>query len=275
MKNLYGIFSIILVIALWWPETAVSQYWDDLYIRPSTREEIRQQREKQAEKERIEAAKKQAEAEKAAAMTSKQESTGETFVPDSLWDVDTYNRRYAEESIGVQASNNVDDVDAYNRRYTDQESSSADDTSYLEDDGYYLNGILRHAKRPRICRAHPQISQPAVYHTYHRPGIQRNLFPELLGLERIYRRDLCLCNTHLDQPLVLGLHVVAVQLLGPVMAMALLLLGLGLSLLRVGMGVELSTLSLLSTPLPPLSPTAPAQLPSYPDDKTLIQPRRL
>ena len=48
MKNLYGIFSIILVIALWWPETAVSQYWDDLYIRPSTREEIRQQREKQA-----------------------------------------------------------------------------------------------------------------------------------------------------------------------------------------------------------------------------------
>lgn len=155
MKNLYGIFSIILVIALWWPETAVSQYWDDLYIRPSTREEIRQQREKQAEKERIEAEKKQAEVEKAAAMTPKQETTGETFVPDSLWDVDTYNRRYAEESIGVQASNNVDDVDAYNRRYTDQKSSSADDTSYLEDDGYYLNGFygtqsdLEYAERIR------------------------------------------------------------------------------------------------------------------------------
>lgn len=154
MKKLYGIIlPIVLTVAPWWPETAVSQYWDDVYIRPSTREEIQKKQKERAQQEQAAA---KAKAEKIAAATQNNETDYETFVPDSLWNVDAYNRRYAEEYIAsdAQTSGNMDDVDAYNRRSSSQGTTS-DDTSYIEDEGYYLNGFygtqsdLEYAERIR------------------------------------------------------------------------------------------------------------------------------
>ena len=69
----------------------------------------------------------------------------------------------------------------------------------------------------------------------------------------------------MDQSLVLGLHVVAIQLLGTVVEMELILLGLGIPLLRIRLELGLS---LLSPPLSPLragpSSPAPTRLPSHP-----------
>ena len=115
MKNLCHILAIVSIL-IGGTEIASAQYWDDLYIRPSTRDEIRQQREKQAEQERAEAEKKRAEAE-------------QTYVPDSLWNVDAYNRRYE-----------VPEETAYDPEAT-VETAGEDTTPYADDEGYYLNGF--------------------------------------------------------------------------------------------------------------------------------------
>ncbi len=129
MKNLCHILAIVSIL-IGGTEIASAQYWDDLYIRPSTRDEIRQQREKQAEQERAEAEKKRAEAE-------------QTYVPDSLWNVDAYNRRYE-----------VPEETAYDPEAT-VETAGEDTTPYADDEGYYLNGFygtqsdLEYAERIR------------------------------------------------------------------------------------------------------------------------------
>lgn len=136
MKNLFYILAIVSAF-IGGTEIASAQYWDDLYIRPSTRDEIKQLREKQAEQERAEAEKKRAETEK------KQAEAESAYVPDSLWDTDAYNRRYE-----------IPEETAYDQE-TVAETEAEDANQYTEDEGYYLNGFygtqsdLEYAERIR------------------------------------------------------------------------------------------------------------------------------
>ena len=110
MKNFRNILLLIFFLSVL-PDATTAQYWDDLYIRPSTREEIKKKQEEQAKKEQTKSPRKQVEAHE------------ETYVPDSIWDIDAYNRRYETEAEPI---------------YTD-----TPDTIYMadEEDGYYLNGF--------------------------------------------------------------------------------------------------------------------------------------
>ena len=49
MKNFRNILLLIFFLSVL-PDATTAQYWDDLYIRPSTREEIKKKQEEQAKK---------------------------------------------------------------------------------------------------------------------------------------------------------------------------------------------------------------------------------
>ena len=75
MKNFRNILLLIFFLSVL-PDATTAQYWDDLYIRPSTREEIKKKQEEQAKKEQTKSPRNQVEAH------------AETDVPASNWDSD-------------------------------------------------------------------------------------------------------------------------------------------------------------------------------------------
>ena len=154
MKNFRNILLLIFFLSVL-PDATTAQYWDDLYIRPSTREEIKKKQEEQAKKEQTKSPRKQVEAHE------------ETYVPDSIWDIDAYNRRYETEAEPI---------------YTD-----TPDTIYMadEEDGYYLNGFygtqsdLEYAERIRKFhnpRFTVHISDPAYNDIYFLNSFDWNVY---------------------------------------------------------------------------------------------------
>ncbi|MCD7710749.1 MAG: hypothetical protein LUI04_05305, partial [Porphyromonadaceae bacterium] len=128
MKSIVCSLSVLFVIAML-PFTAVAQYQDDLYRRPSSSKKTEKTVKSQTE-----------EVVQPASTAVYASAAADAYVPDSVWDVDAYNRRYTSTT---------------ETPYEEEGEEVEDTASEDEEVGFYLIGYygtksdLEYAERIR------------------------------------------------------------------------------------------------------------------------------
>ena len=183
------------LFALCLPWTLVAQSIDDdLYYTPSKNKEEKKEEVKQEKK----------------VAAPVEEIVVKSNVPTTV-----YSSPGSTTVVVKDRKGNTRDVDEYNRRYDSRDNDFVmeNDTLYINEkeddglDGEWVNGEFEGSQddyeyATRIIR----FRNPLLCHQHQQPAILGcGLWLEFLGLERVYRRIICICFPYIHQPLVVGL----------------------------------------------------------------------